>query len=240
MLYIRRNYRNKVSTDLTNYEVKWKETDLFVSTKRDCSKQAYSVLKKLRFQVEDYIKKYPEFRTKMEPERVVEGMPEVIKKMVNASKKAGVGPMAAVAGAIAEEVGLDLMKYSNEVIVENGGDIFSKINSQKTVAIFAGKSPFSMKIGVKLKPGKIPFGVCTSSGTVGHSISYGNADAVVCISPGAAQADASATAIGNIVIKKVDLNKGLEYARKLGVSGCLIIFGDKIGMIGDIEICKIH
>lgn len=242
MHYIRRNYRNKVDTPgLSTYEVKWKESDLFISTRGNLGDTVLSTLKGLRAQIEGYITKYPDFKICMAPVKITDYMPEIIKKMVDSSRKAGVGPMAAVAGAIADEVGKSLIRLSDEVIVENGGDIFFKINNQKTVAVFAGKSPLSMKIGIKLNPYKKSFGMCTSSGTVGHSISYGNADAVVCMSDTAVFADASATAIGNIIINQSDINKGLKLAQRLdGIKGCLIIFGDKMGGVGDIEICKLH
>lgn len=245
MLYISRNYRNKVNTPgLSTYEVKWKESDLFISTTGNLAEAALSSLKKVRAEIEGHIAEYPEFKSRMEPVKITgyrsTYMSEIIKKMADSSGKAGVGPMAAVAGAIAEEVGINLMKLSDEVIVENGGDIFFKITRQKTVAVFAAESPLSMKIGIKLEPCKKPFGMCTSSGSVGHSVSYGNADAVVCKSESAAMADAFATAIGNMVINQDDIDRALKFAGKLDeVSGCLIIFGDKMGAAGNIEICKI-
>ena len=116
--------------------------------------------------------------------------------MVKAGKNAGVGPMAAVAGAIAEHVGLGLLKSTNHVIVENGGDIFIKTDAPLTVGIFAGKSSLSLRIGIRLSGGPKPMAVCTSSGTVGHSLSLGRADAVCVAADSCAIADAAATAIG--------------------------------------------
>ncbi len=242
MVYIKRNYRNKVSSSgLTGYNVILKETDLFVSTKSDLKERVLLSLSKHRDILEKYINKNPGFKTAMEPVDIDDKMSGLVKKMVEGSLRAGVGPMAAVAGVLAEAVGLDLMEYSKEVIVENGGDIFLKVCKERTVAVFAGESPFNMKLGIKIDEEMTPLNICTSSGTVGHSISYGNADAVVCISKDGSTADASATAVGNVVIDRKDVDEGLEFARKIdGIDGCLVIYGDKMGVVGNIEICKIN
>lgn len=145
--------------------------------------------------------------------------------------------MAAVAGAIAEFVGKDLLDYTPEVIVENGGDIFVKTTRIRRIGIYAGNSPFTKKIAIEISPEKTPLGVCTSSGTVGHSLSLGKADAVVVLSPSTILADASATAIGNLIKDESDISSGIEFAKKIkGVKGVLIIKDDKMGIWGDIKI----
>jgi ApbE superfamily uncharacterized protein (UPF0280 family) len=145
--------------------------------------------------------------------------------------------MASVAGAIAEYVANDLLKMSQNVIVENGGDISLKTNREVRVGIFAGNSPLTYKINLLLKPAQMPVGVCTSSGTVGHSLSFGNADAVCVISKSSTMADAAATAIGNLVKGKEDIRTSLEKGIEIeGVLGALIIIGDQFGAIGDIEL----
>jgi ApbE superfamily uncharacterized protein (UPF0280 family) len=148
--------------------------------------------------------------------------------------------MAAVAGAIAQFVGAELSAYSPEVIVENGGDIFLKSDSDRVVAIYAGQSPFSGKLGLEIKGKDTPLGVCTSSGTVGHSISFGRADAVTVIARSATLADAAATAIGNLISQPDDIPKGIEFARvNPELLGVLIIKDDKIGVWGRIKICRL-
>ena len=117
-----------------------------------------------------------------------------MKQMIEAGQKAGVGPMAAVAGAIAECVGRELLAFSPEIIIENGGDIYLKCLKKRVVGIFAGKSPLTGKIGLEIDAKDTPLGVCTSSGTVSHSLSFGKADAAVAIAPSATLADAAATA----------------------------------------------
>jgi len=74
--------------------------------------------------------------------------PEVVRLMCWAGKNAGVGPFAAVAGAVAELVGLGLLGHTEEVVVENGGDIFMQVKRKRVVAVYAGDSPFSGTISM--------------------------------------------------------------------------------------------
>jgi ApbE superfamily uncharacterized protein (UPF0280 family) len=161
--------------------------------------------------------------------------------MLKAAITAGVGPMASVAGAIAEEVGVALEPFSDSVIVENGGDCYLRLQQETTVGIFAGPdSPFTGKIGVKLGPERFPIGICTSSGTVGHSLSFGKADAVTIISPDTALADAAATRLGNMVKTRTDIDKALELAPQIpSIEAVLILIKDKMGIWGNVEIVAI-
>jgi hypothetical protein len=162
----------------------------------------------------------------------------MVREMAEAAERAGVGPMAAVAGAIAEGTGRELMKFSAEVIVENGGDIFLKVLKRRLVGVYAGKSPFTGKIALEIQPEETPLGICTSSGTVGHSLSFGSADAVIVLSPSTALADAAATAIGNLIREASDIPKGIEFAQGIeGLKGVVIIKEDKMGVWGEVRIC---
>ena len=145
--------------------------------------------------------------------------------------------MAAVAGALAERVGRALEPLSAEVIVENGGDIYLKVASPATVSLFAGKSPLSHRVGLKIDPELTPLGVCTSSGTVGHSFSFGRADAACVLAPNAALADAAASALGNRVQQAGDIAAALEWAAALpDILGAVVIVGDKLGAWGRVEL----
>ena len=153
-----------------------------------------------------------------------------------AAKSAGVGPMAAVAGAISEYVGHALLEHVDEVIVENGGDIFIKSNRDRKMGIYAGESPLSNRLAVAVKAEDTPLGICTSSGSVGHSTSFGNADAVVIFSADTALADAVATRVGNMVRTKEDIGKAIEFAQGVsGVEGVVIVIGDGLGGWGKFE-----
>ena len=118
--------------------------------------------------------------------------PPLLRTMLSAARLAGVGPMASVAGAIAQAVGAALKPHSSSIIVENGGDCYLDMDEETTVGIYAGpRSPFSGKIGIRLTADVFPLGICTSSGTVGHSLSFGKADAVTVTARDAALADAA-------------------------------------------------
>ncbi|PIU66943.1 MAG: hypothetical protein COS84_05265 [Armatimonadetes bacterium CG07_land_8_20_14_0_80_40_9] len=233
-----RAYRQQVkSEDLVIFEVKVKETDLLISAQRGLKKEAEESVKRYRAQLEDYIKEDPLFETTLSPCQIRKGCPRIVEVMAEAASVAKVGPMAAVAGAMAELVGRDLLNWSEEIIVENGGDIFLKVLKERQVGIFAGSSPLSSKISLKINPLDTPLGICTSSGTVGHSLSLGRADAVTVVSPSTALADALATRIGNIIKTKEDIPQGLNLAQKIkGVKGVVIIKEEKMGIWGDLKL----
>ena len=238
MVYQERTYRNRVlNNNLVPFHVCIRETDLFILSDSDLSGAAIKSIHKHRGYIENYVKIHPEFLTSLVPINEDNLAPNIVRDMLNASLATGVGPMASVAGAIAEYVGNDLLKSSRNVIVENGGDIFLKIERDIRVGIFAGDSPLTYKINLLIKSEKMPLGVCTSSGTVGHSLSFGNADAVCVTSKSSSMADAAATAIGNIVKSSKDIKTALDRGINIkGVSGIIIIVGDTFGAIGDIEL----
>jgi ApbE superfamily uncharacterized protein (UPF0280 family) len=135
-------------------------------------------------------------------------------------------------------VGTELLAFSPEVIVENGGDIYMKSLRKRLVGVYAGPSPLTGKIGLEINGADTPIGICTSSGTVGHSLSYGKADAVIVLSQSAILADAAATAIGNLIKQPADIPSGIELAKSIeGVAGVIIIKGDNTGLWGKVKIC---
>ena len=184
---------------LTGFRVAVKETDLWVLAARDFSAEVREIVIQERQQLEAYIAGHPGFLTTLVPWPADPFAPLVVREMIEAAAAAGVGPMAAVAGALAARVGRQLAPLSPEVIVENGGDIFLAIQQPATVALFAGRSPLSHRVGLNLDPSLSPLGVCTSSASVGHSLSLGRADAACVLAGSAALADAAATALGNRV-----------------------------------------
>jgi ApbE superfamily uncharacterized protein (UPF0280 family) len=108
------------------------------------------------------------------------------------------------------------------------------------VGIYAGSSPLSLKVGIRIAPEDSPLGICTSSGTVGPSLSFGKADAVCILSASAALADAAATAVGNLVREEKDMESGLERAKSIeGVLGCLLILADRMGVWGNVKVARI-
>lgn len=238
MAYEARTYRNLVKADnLVKFEVVEKETDLLILAEKDLSDRALELVQKYRRDLEAYIEKDNIFFKTFSPHKVNYQAPEIVKAMAQAAAKVKVGPMAAVAGALAQFVGKGLLPFSDQVIIENGGDIFLKISSIKKIGIYAGQSPFSQQLALEVEPRLKPFSVCTSSGTVGHSFSFGKADAVVVIAEDACLADAAATAIGNQVVEITDLDRGLNFAKKIrGLDGVLIIKDDQLGALGKIKL----
>lgn len=237
--YQRRFYRSWVrEKDLYLTRVTVKETDLQILTDKpidvDFAKDRVNVYRR---QIEDYIAKDRKFLTSLKPIEVELHAPAVVKEMTKQAKKANVGPMAAVAGAVAKYLGRDILKKGlKEVIIENGGDIFLKIKKSRNITIYAGKSKFSRRLSLRIKSKVTPLGVATSSGTVGHSLNFGNADAVVILAKDAILADAVATAASNLVKTRQDFKKAINFAKNIsGILGVVIIMKDYLASWGKIE-----
>ncbi len=241
--YVQRDYRAwHEGHNLHYFTVQVKQSDLAIGV----DEQSYldslmslcrNQLIKLRSELEEYIKLQPLFQTTLLPIKLRSDAPEIAKRMSRAAHLARVGPMAAVAGTIAEMVGEKLTERCQEVVVENGGDIYLKSSVERVVAVFAGESDFSYRIGIKIPVSSQGLGICTSSGTVGHSLSLGRADAVVIKATSAALADAVATGAGNMVSSKAELVKAIDFARDIpGVTGVLAIKGDQLAAWGEMEI----
>lgn len=241
-MYEPKTYRHQIKdTDLTSFTVTVKETDLYIRARRNLSRKALKAVSKHRDAIERYIERHPSFLTSLEPLSVEDNAPRIVKEMSLAAESVSLGPMAAVAGAIAEFVGKELLDFSPEVIIENGGDIFLKTTRKRLVGIYAGESPLTHKVALEINPEDTPLGICTSSGTVGHSLSFGKADAVIVLSSRTALADASATAIGNLIKTAADIDSGIEFSQGIGgLKGIVIIKGNKMGMWGDLKITPVN
>jgi uncharacterized protein len=233
-----RTYRTLMQRPgLVGFRVAVQETDLMVLAQRDLSAEVRSLVIQERRQLEAYLDQYPEFLTTLTPWPPDPYAPAVVRDMVQAAATAGVGPMAAVAGAIAARVGQALTAFTDEVIVENGGDIFIKIKEPATVSLYAGRSPLSYKVGIRIHPGPRAWGVCTSSATVGPSLSLGRADAACVMAADAALADACATALGNRVSQAADINAALRWVGAVpGLEGAVVLLGERLGAWGNIEL----
>lgn len=233
----RESYRVRHSaSDLGFFRVTVDETDLSIGCRGPLRREALDAVVEARGLVLAEIADRPRFKTSLEPLRPHGTEPELISRMLSAGEIAGVGPMAAVAGAIAEYVGRALSAKSPEVIVENGGDVFLLGDKPRSVAVVAPGSPLSGLLAVSFLPVG-GMGVCTSSGTVGHSLSLGKADAALVIARDCALADAAATRLGNLVQGPEDLENALDLICALpGVEGALVIVGEKLGVKGKVEI----
>ena len=231
---------------MMDFEVVEQETDLWISMELSAyypgiAQEIRDFAVGLREELLGYIREDPIFLTSLEPHQTLPGAPGIAADMAVATEKAGVGPMAAVAGAFARDVGRAIHRKTGcpRLMVENGGDIYILGQGPLTVAVYAGSSPLSGKVGISLEvSGEL--GVCTSSGTVGHSLSFGRADAMVVISEDVVIADAFATAYCNQVQSKDDIGPLLEQAKLCpDIAGSMVIIGDALGAWGDLELVSL-
>jgi len=235
-MYQPRTYRRRTgSADLVSFRVCVAETDLFISAASDLSRQALQAVQAVRALIEREIALDRRFLTSLEPLPHRPGCHAVLRGMYEAAQAAGVGPMAAVAGAVAEHVSRALLPQSEQIVVENGGDIYIISQLSRVIGIQAGESPLSGRLGLALPPGSL--GVCTSSGTVGHSLSLGRADAAVVAADDGALADALATALGNRVRSEADIQPALDWIQTVpGVRQALLMVGEALGVWGEFEL----
>ncbi len=241
--------------------IKAKESDLHVGAPENAAKavfaRAQSALIAIREPLEAYANAHPAFVKALAPLPETEDMPNIVREMCRAAQKAGVGPMAAVAGAVNDFLAEELLKLSDELILENGGDIFIQTATERNILVYAGASPLSGKLGVRVPPGA--WGVCASSATVGHALSFGKADAAVILTKpydavgdavlsvpqnthreNTALSDACATALGNRIKTFDDIEPALNWALSVeGVCGALAVLGGAFGALGEIELVRL-
>lgn len=236
--YVERFYRKTIKpSDLISFAVKINESDLMIYAQCDLSQLSYSLLDKERRNLEAYIRYNSQFRKSLIPILIDDFAPPICKNMADAAKRAGVGPMAAVAGAVNDRLANGLLSKTTELIIENGGDLLIHSLRERVIAIYAGEnSPFNSQIGLLISPGKT-FGVATSSGKIGHSLSFGEADAVTIVAHSSAVADAWATSVGNLIHSKKDIEKVLKHCENIQeIVGVVIIFQDVLGIRGDLQL----
>jgi ApbE superfamily uncharacterized protein (UPF0280 family) len=208
----------------------------------DVVQPALRRLRQIRQALASYIRRDPVFATTLDPYLPAPDAPPIARRMAEAAARFGVGPMAAVAGAVAEQVGWGLLETRAEIVIENGGDIFVKTRRPLTFSLYAGEhSPFSRRLRFEVLQYPHPdesIGVCTSSGTVGHSFSRGRADAVCVVAGDAYLADAAATAYCNQLGQKEDIDRVLQEvtADERGVEGLIIAMEDRLGLWGRVQI----
>lgn len=242
--YREREYRKFADPGgLLSFQVKIRETDLHILAPVEVREEAINLVVQARTRLENYLARSPGFVDALHPLKDDPTAVPLVREMLRAGLAAGVGPMAAVAGVIAEYVGRGLLAVAgcSEVVVENGGDIFMARRQECTAAIFAGDSPLSYRVGIRIPAGMMPIGICTSSGTVGHSLSLGKADSVTVLAGSTALADAAATRLGNEVAGSSDIGPALKIAAGIpGLTGVVIVVGKELGAWGQVELIKFY
>ncbi len=244
-IFEERTYRTQFNCErFKGFEVKHLETDLWIGVNPDSFDESMKVLahekiKGLRDVFERYIEKEPFFKKSLKPFQPSGIAPKEAVEMASAAEKAGIGPMSAVAGLFAREVGEKILQNFpvRELVVENGGDIYVLLQDELVLSVFAGESILSERIGLVIPAKNKKMGICTSAGTVGPSISYGKADAVVAVCNDILLADALATAFGNKVKSPDHVEKVIKQAENFPeLQSLLIICEDKVGIRGDNEV----
>ncbi len=224
--------------DLIQFRVVVGETDLWVAAAIDLSDAVRERVKFRRRELRAYLERDRGFEAALTPRPALPGAPAIVQWMTAAGAAVGVGPMAAVAGAIAQAVGLDLRdRCGGELLIENGGDIYLQSAKPRTIAVYAGDSPISGRLGIVLPPCPDGFSVCTSAGSVGPSLSLGLGDAATILAQDAALADAAATALGNRLQEARNLERAVSWVVSIpGIAGALAIIGDRLAAAGQIEL----
>ena len=239
-MYEERLYRKDFAKDWYSYEICVKETDLLVQSKEKLDEQIiYRSVKNYRKELEDYIRNFPEIKSSLSSFSLKEPAPSIIKDMVEKSSLVGIGPMASVAGAIAEYVGKDLLEFTCELVVENGGDIFMKKRGDILLGLYAGEASFINNFLLRVENKDSCMGICSSSSFLGHSLSLGRADLSTVISESAVFADAMATKLTNMVKDEKDIDAAIQFCKKFSLSrGVVVVKRDKLGIWGEVELLR--
>jgi len=235
----KKSISSRSSRDLGNlneFKIEYGNSKIKVYCDKDLKNEALLELEKNYMLLENYIIEDKFFLTSYSPLNISKNAPRIVKIMADVAERVNVGPMASVAGTIAELICEFMLKNgANNVIVDNGGDICLRVSNPVTVRIYAGNSRFSNRIALKIMPESGKIGVCTSSSSVGHSVNFGDADAVTVVAKSCALADASATAIANCVRGKNGIERGIQKAKEIkGIDGTIIIRGDEMACFGNL------
>jgi uncharacterized protein len=210
----------------------WKDTNLRVAC------EAFDLVTRTvvaeRRKLEGYIARHPEFLTALVPLVLLEDAPESARRMAAAADLTGLGPMAAVAGTLAQ-MGAEAAVAAGcrEAIVENGGDIFIHSDTEVTIGIYAGDNAIGNQLAFRLDPQALPLSLCSSSSTMGHSLSFGRCDLATVTAKDGALADSAVTLVCNLIKTEHDLTPVLGDVGAIpGIDGILAVKNGKIGLWG--------
>jgi uncharacterized protein len=229
----------KVVTAKSSYRwlVSYRHSDIFISCDKDIVDRLRLPLEEVYSELDNFIKENPVFLKNLLPLEPQSYYPETVSKMCSISGKFNVGPMAAVAGTVNDCLAKNLLKHCSSLVIENGGDLFVKSGSDVTINLYLENPYFNNSISIRVKGVDTPCGICSSSGTFGHSYSMGKCDLATIIASSSAAADAAATAAANSVKNQDDIQPAIDYFRTFeDISGILLIKDKKIGMWGKFEL----
>lgn len=235
-----RTYRDALRPhgDEFRFQVAVEQTDLLVVADKDLQLEMAAYVAQVRGVIKNWIMFHPDFAASLAPVAVPDDAPDIIRAMASAGEICNVGPMAAVAGAVAQAVGEQFSVESPNLLIENGGDTYLNSTKERVVALLAEPESGAM-IGLRIEEGAFPVSVCSSSGTIGHSLSLGNGDLVTVRAKDARLADAAATALCNLLGSEADLDRVLARARELkefGLEGVFAQYDAKVAAWGNLEL----
>jgi len=198
--------------------------------------QAVAAIQAQRALLESYVEQHPAFAKSLIPVGLLPDAPDIAQRMAHAASQTGVGPMAAVAGTIAQLAAeAALAAGASEAIVENGGDLYVAAPRETRVALYAGHTPIGDSLAFAIPPERLPLAICSSSSRMGHSLSLGDCDLATVVATNASLADAAATLAANLVKTTDDIDPTLARIQAIpGIAGVLLVKGERIGLAGDL------
>lgn len=239
-----RFYRQSLrpGTGETAFQVVVEQSDLWIVAKRDLSRDVARFLTDIRGGLKNYLLLHPEFVRSLVPVDVADDAPALVRAMARAARACNVGPMAAVAGAVAQAVADRFASESPDIVVENGGDVFLHSTRERLVALLAAPVQ-GARLALKLHPDGCPAALCGSSARIGPSLSFGSADLVTVLASDGALADAAATTLGNLAAGPESLPLVVERAKSLARSGVRGVFaqvGGRLAVWGEMELAALE
>jgi ApbE superfamily uncharacterized protein (UPF0280 family) len=236
-----RTYRSVRQDDLISFQLVIEETDLWVAAQQDLGLSMADHVRFLRGQIKSYAAIHPQFLTSLEPLEATSRDPEIIRRMCRAGQLTGVGPMAAVAGTVAQMLGEHFRSCSEDLLIENGGDTYLCSTRDRHIGIL-NMPDQDVRLCVPVAAREFPCSFCASSAKIGHSLSFGKADLVVVRAKDAALADAAATALANALTGAEAMDTVLAHAQgweSIGIEGVFTQCEGKIGVWGKMQLTVI-
>ena len=210
----------------------WKDTHLKICSSE--FEQITRAILKERKALEAYIRRHPQFKTALTPIELFEDAPDIVVRMAEAAQLTGLGPMASVAGTLAQ-LGAEAAKAAGsvEAIIENGGDMYIMSPTPVTIGIFAGHNSIGGQLAFHLLPEDLPLSICSSSSKMGHSLSFGDCELATVVAREAALADSAATLVCNRISGEAEVEKVLDEVGQIqGIRGILVVKNNKVGLWG--------
>ena len=231
-------YRNKISAEgRYSFRLDYKYSGLYIICDRDIGSELEEPVLSFYRNIETVIDEHTDFEKSLVPIKAAKDLPRIIKEMCSAGEVFSVGPMATIAGALCDYLAKSLIGRCSFLMIENGGDVYIKSGDPLEVGIFTKNIYFRDKLTLLIEAGQTPCGICSSSGSFGHSLSLGKSDLVTVLSRTATIADAAATSIANTVNHEEDIDKAIaRFSKYKEVEGLIIIKNKRIGLWGKLQL----